>query len=327
MLWKRQSRFSRKFGRNTPWGGHRRFALPFHIVLASCGGILVSLFLCIVLLAVANVLPTKAVEVDYQGVNGLYTAEQVLDASGLRHIQSDTGAVSTTGYFRFEASKVREAVMKELPLLKDVRVLRRLDGKVVIRVTEHTDIYYTYYHQNWYALSSKDLRVIDVASKKDPTWKKIDAVYLELPSDARVRLGEVLSFEYRAWQEDESDITISYEGETKSAEEQYRYVKKTLETYRKSELFSHTVGIDLSDPYDVYAVVAFVNPARENPVKISFGTYDDMEEKIQKVIEGINAYVQTNNQYPSMYLINAKDAKYIGFQPANGSQFPSWAVN
>ena len=304
MGWKRESRFSRKFGRKNPWGGHKRYALSARQALVVVGGIIATMVLCLTMLIVANLIPVKGVAV--RG-NQLYTADTIQEVSGI---------YAGGGYFDFEPSVVKEHLMTELPYLRNVKITRWPTGNVVITVEEETGFFYTQHNQNWYVMSQDTLRVLHI-SHNDREYRQLGAVYLGLPADVRLRVGEPLSFAYRTYQENEEESRREQE-ETKSAEDQYAYVLETLKIYQESELFPLTAGLDLSDPYDVYAVL-------DGKVKISFGTYDGLEEKIAKTAFNMALYESEGNELRNL-LIDAKDASHIGIRDGTEAQYPSWAT-
>ena len=309
MIFDRESRFSKKFGRDNPWGGHRRRTLSLRQLLLVTGVIVGAAVLCLAMLLVANSIKIKSVEV--KG-NQMYSADWILQATGIE---------AEGDYFGFDPATVEDKLRSQLPLLRDVKVRRKLNGTVAVTVTEETGFYYTWHHQNCYLLSDETLRVLTVSSGSSE-YTKIGAVYLGLPADARLRVGEILSFEYRTYLENESDTVAEQEGETKTAEKQYAYVWEALEVYRSSELAGITVGLDLSDPYDVYAVL-------NGQIKVSFGDSDDLEEKIKATVQVLVAEGRYGEGVtdPLPAVIDAKNAAKVGFREGIDTEWPSWAVN
>ena len=309
MGFKRESGFTKKFGPDSPWGGRKRHTMSLRQLLIVTGGIVAAIVLCLAMLFVAGQIKVKSVEI--KG-NQLYTADWIGQASGIE---------AGSGYFDFDPSIVEDKLLTDLPLLRDVKVDRRLSGAVVITVREETGFYYTWHNRNCYLLSDETLRVLFVASDSGE-YEKMGAVYLGLPADARLRVGEALSFEYRTYRENETDTVADDGGETKSAEKAYAYVKECLEIYKKSELATRTVGLDLSDPFDVYAVL-------NGKVKLSFGDSDDLAEKIRAAVPVLIAegrYEQADGD-PLPAIVDASNAAKVGYREGMDVLWPDWAVN
>ena len=310
MKLKRESRFARKFGRDNPWGGHKRYMMSFRKLIITSVGIVSAMVLCVVLLVVAAQIKVKSVEV--KG-NKLYSADWIKQASEI---------VEGGGYFDFDPSTVEDMLLEKLPLLQDIQVRRKWNGLVELNVTEETGFYYVRHNQNYYLLSDKTLRVIAVAADRGE-YQKLGAIYVGLPREARLRVGETLRFEYLPYQENESDTQKIYEGETRSAEKQFSYVTEALKAYQKSALYDRTVGIDLTDAYDVYAIL-------DGKIKITFGTVDNLDEKIKtsiRVMEEEGRYDVSDDAQLIPAVIDVKDTSRSSFRESISIVWPEWASN
>ena len=308
MKWKRESRFTRKFGPDTPWGGHKRYALTPRQTIITVMGIVATMLVCVTMLIVAAQIKVKSVEV--KG-NRLYSADWIKQTCGI-----EAGG----GYFDFDPSTLEDKMLKDLPLLRDIQISRKWDGRVELTITEESGFYYVRHNQNYYLLSDETLRVIAVAADSGE-YRKLGAVYLGLPREARLRVGETLRFEYLPYQDNETGTQQANEGETRSAEKQFAYVAKMLETYRKSELFGKTKGIDLSDSYDVYAIL-------DSKVKISFGTSDNLGEKIKSavlVLKEEGRYDAAEDEQLIHAVIDVEDSSHVGFRESVSIPWPDWA--
>lgn len=306
--WKRESGFTRKFGRNNPWGGHRRYALTPRQFLLTVGGILAAMLVCGVLLIVLGQVKVKSVEI--KG-NSLYSSQTILEVAGI----TEGG-----GYFDYDPASVEDELREKLPVIRKADVRRKLGGKVEILVEEETGFYYTWHNQNCYLLSDETLRVLFV-SDNSGEYRKLGAVYLGLPADARVRVGEVLSFAYRtSW---ENADQVETRDEDKPAEKQYEYVLDTLKIYRKSDLASRTVGLDLTDPYNVYVIL-------KGKVRIDFASYDELDEKISEVIPVLmeeQRYDATGDTTVVPMVVNAESPSKISVRYRTDAPWPSWALD
>lgn len=263
-----------------------------------------------VLLTAAILLLGKAWRVDSVSVEGTvqYDAEIIADASGIAVGESMTD---------FDRRSLEETLKKDYPLIRSVKVRRRLNGEVILKITEETDIYYTCHHSNYYLISGRDLTVLGVSSY-GVEYQSYGAVYLGLPEEARVRVGEKLTFAYLPYEPVSAPEPLAtYEIETKEAEEEYRYVWTFREKVESSALAGHITGMELGDKYDLYLVY-------DGHVKIRFGSMDELDRKISQAIEVLERELDGER---ALAVLDVSDIQKSTYREDSNLDLPEWAAS
>lgn len=255
------SRFERKFGKGRPWGGKRRVQLPLKKAALYIGIAIAAMAVLGVLLIILGTVKIKSVN-----VNGcfLYSADNVINSAD----------ISRGGeYWGFDPAATADKIKDELVYVKDVKVRRHFNGSVSIDVTEESNFYYTRHNVNYYLFSGDTWRVITADNVSD-TFRALGATYLELPDDARIRVGEKLSFEYSLHVDGTAEVPkeelTTPEGD---ANENYKYVFEVIKTANESDFAGRISHIGLSDRYGLYIAVG-------GNVKVSLGTADELDRKL-----------------------------------------------
>lgn len=266
------SKFERKFGKDRPWGGHRRVQLPLKRAALYIGVILAAMAVVGIALIICDSIKISAVSVE--GVS-IYTADDVVNVAEL---------YAGGGYWDFDTSRTEDELMEKMPYIKDVKVRRHLNGSVSITVTEESNLYYTRHNLNYYAISG-DTWLVKIADSEATNFINLGAVYLDLPSDAKIRVGEKLSFEYGEYVEGTAEIPqeeiTTHEGD---ANEYYEYVFEVIDAVNESEFKEGVSHIGVSDVYGIYIALG-------GNVKIVLGTTDELERKLD------SAYIIYANSY------------------------------
>ena len=254
-------------------------------------------FVSIMILSAAILTVTYFWKVTSVTVEGTvqYDAEIIADASEIRMGES---------VMNFDAKIIMERLQGQYPLIRSVKIQRRLNGAVILKVIEETELYYTRHHSNYYLISAEDRMVLGVSSYS-VEYREYGAIYLGLPEEARVRVGERITFAYLPYEPvSEPEAAATYEIVTAEAEEEYAYVWSFLTAVEKNEAFKDRItGVELSDRYDLYLIL-------DGYVKIRFGSVKELERKLkiaaeimQKELDGsrIPAVVDVSNPEKSTF--------------------------
>ena len=256
--------FDEKFGRDAEFFGSResraiqkpRMGWLVKLTLGSLGAIL----LCVSLLLLSGLWQVKTVTAQD---GRYYTAEALIRLSGVESGDPMLG---------FDASDVSERLREALPLVKTVKVRKHLNGELELRVTEEKKVYYTCYHRNYYLISAESRRVLGVFSTPDEACR-VGALYVGLPEEARVRVGEKLTYQYLPYDpESAPEELATYEVMTDEANEEYSYVFEFLLAV-ESAFGGRVNGIEAADRYDLWLVL-------DGRVQVRFGTMEELDRKI-----------------------------------------------
>lgn len=256
------SKFERKFGKDRPWGGNRRVPLPLKRAAFYIGIMLAAMAVIGILLLICGAIKISAVKVT--GVS-IYTEDDVVDA-----VELYRGG----GYWDFDPARTEDELMEKLPYIKKVKVRRHFNGSVSVSVTEEENFYYTRHNKNYYLFSGDTWRVI-IADNEAENFINLGAVYLDLPADARIRVGEKLTFEYGEYVEGTAEIPeeemTTPEGE---ASEYYEYVFDVIKAANDSDFEGEISHIGVSDVYGIYIALG-------GNVKVTLGTTEELERKLE----------------------------------------------
>ncbi len=298
--------FNRKFGRHTPWRGKGYTPLwPWQVSFFALLGLSVVAVLASALLLLGNAWKVKDVTVE--GIVQ-YDPEIIAEAAGIRVGDS---------MMSFDGRSLEKKLQADYPLLRDVKVKRSLKGKVTLRVTEETDLYYTCHHSNYYLISAKDRTVLGVSSY-GVEYKDYGAVYLGLPEEARVRVGEKITFAYLPYEPVSAPEELAtYEIITEEAEEEYAYVWTFIETVRdNAALKDRVTGVALGDRYDLYLIF-------DGHVKIRFGSMKELERKLNIAVE-ILAREMDGSRIPAV--LDVSDPQKSTYREDPELSLPDWAA-
>lgn len=234
-----------------------------------------------------------------------YRAEAIQESSGIR-----TGDLM----LGFTASEAESLLKKQYPLLSSARIHRALDGTVTITVREEDQLFYTCHYGNYYLLSAETMRVITVDAAPGG-WHDYTPVYIGLPEEARIRVGETVSFAFLPYPaERESGNTATYEVETGTAEEEFAYIAEARHAIMGSSLSSHVTGMELSDRYDLWFLL-------DGKIKVRLGNMSRLEDKLSLAA----AVLARQTEPEGKALLDASDPSAVTYREAPDMVLPEWA--
>ncbi len=298
--------FARKFGRHTPWKGRGYtplwpWQLCFWLILVLSS----VMILTGAMLAVSQL--WKVTSVTVEGTDR-YDPEVIAEASEIRVGES---------VMNFDAASVKKCLQSDYPLIRNVKIQRKLNGAVILKITEETHLYYTCHHSNYYLISAEDRTVLGVSSY-DAEYREYSAMYLGLPEEARVRVGEKISFAYLPYEPvSPPEAAATYEIVTAEAEEEYAYVWSFLEAVQKTEALKERVtGAELSDRYDLYLIF-------DGYVKVRFGSIKELQRKLEIAVEIMEMNLD-GSRVPAV--VDVSDTSKSTFREDPDMVLPDWAA-
>lgn len=296
--------FDKKFGRNTPWKGKGNTPLwPWKACFWSLLCLIIAIVLTATLLLLANLWKVSSVTVEG---TVQYEAEVLAEASGI---------VVGDGMGDFDRQGIAEKLQAEYPLVRSVKVRRKLNGQVILKITEETELYYTCHRSNYYLVSANDLTVLGISSYGDE-YRGYGAVYLGFPEEARLNVGEKVRFEFLPYEPvSQPEEMATFEIETDEAEKEYDYVWEFSEKIEASAMNGRVTGMDMSDKYDLYLVF-------DGHIKIRFGNMKDLDDKIMLAITILSKEVDGSTM-PA--LLDVSDLQKGTFRESNDIALPEWA--
>lgn len=299
--------FSEKFGKDAEFFGsrephvHRKPRIGWLIKLTLCS--LGAILLCVSLLLLSSLWKVKTVTAQD---GRYYTADALIRLSG---VQSGDDMLS------FDESDVRERLKEALPLIKNVKVRRHLNGELEIRATEEKKVYYTCYHRNYYLISAESRRVLGVFASPDEA-RRVGAVYIGFPEEARVRVGEKLSFSYLSYEpEGAGDEQVTYELETDVPEKEYAYVFELVSAV-EAAFGGRVDGVETSDRYDLWIVL-------DGRVQVRLGTMAELDQKIALASRVLSENGGTGD-LPAR--LDVSDPKRSSYREGLQIELPDWAT-
>ena len=306
----RRVEFKDKFGRDTHrFGGDvprkpvRYGHLPLLLGLTLCVAILV-----LAVFVLAHLPAVRSVEA--KG-GTLYTADMLVKASGIE---------AGDELFGFDSQEAARRIKEKLPLLDSILVQKRLDGRVVIKATEHTELFYTRHNMNYYIFTADKHEVLMVASTPDEA-RRVGAIYVGLPESTRVRVGEQLSFinlPYAA--ETQGGELTTYEVETDEPAQEYAYVFEFVKAVKESDLASCIMGFETEDRYDLYFML-------EGRIKVRIGTMDELDRKLRAAARTLADKEASGTLSPDMpVLVDVTDPARVILRAAPDINLPDWGV-
>ncbi len=296
--------FDKKFGRNSPWRGKGNTPLwPWKACFWTLLVLIIALVLTATLLLLSNLWKVSAVKVEG---TVQYDAEVLAEASGIRVGDGMSG---------FSRQEITEKLQADYPLVRSVKVHRKLNGQVILKITEETALYYTCHRSNYYLVSAEDLTVLGISSYGDE-YQGYGAVYLGFPEEARLTVGEKVRFEYLPYEPvSRPEELATFEIETDEAEKEYDYVWEFAEKVEASPMKGRITGMELSDKYDLYLVF-------DGHIKIRFGNMKNLEDKIELAVTILSKEVDGSTM-PS--LLDVSDLQKATFRESNDIVLPEWA--
>lgn len=298
--------FDRKFGRHHPWRGRGYTPLwPWQ----ACFYALLGLISTAILVAAVLILSTcwKVSSVTVEG-HAQYDAEILIEASEIRAGDS---------MMSFGGKSLEQQLRADYPLLRSVKVRRRLNGQVILKVIEETDLYYTCHHSNYYLISAQDLIVLGVSSH-GTEYENYGAMYIGFPEEARIRLGEKITFAYLPYEPVSAPEELAtFEIVTGEAEQEYAYVWSFVKAVRDtSALEGRVTGMELGDRYDLYLVF-------DGHVKIRFGSMKELDRKLTQAVEILSREIDGSRMPAVLDVSNIEKSTY---REDSELILPDWAA-
>lgn len=306
---KKHPSFAQKFGRDADFFGSRekrkkRRKLP--ILLTMCG-MLGGIMLFSAIMVLGGLWRVK----DVTAADGqIYSAGVLLEYAEVK---------AGDGMLGFDTYVIARELKRDLPLLDKVKVRKRLNGTVSITVTEQTDLYYTRHNQNYYIISAKTREVLCVSSSPDEA-RRVGAVYLGIPEETRVRVGEALSFINLPYAPDSvPSEQYTYELVTDEPDKEFAYVFEFVDTLMDSPLGERVIGMELGDRFDLWFVM-------EGRIRVRVGTMDELERKLTLAERSLQDRVENggvSDVYPTM--VDVSDPTRIIHSSSPKVEMPDWA--
>ena len=289
---KRHLSFEEKFGRRVSFFGSRekqKKPRVWPVVLAMCcmlgGSVLI-----LSIMGAAGFWRIKDVTAPDGAV---YTAAVLLEYADIR-----TG----DGMLGFDTFAVAKDLKKDLPLLDKVKVRRHLNGTVSITVTELTNLYYTRHNQNYYIMNADTREVLGVFATPDEA-RRVGAVYLGIPEETRVRVGEKLSFINLPYEPDSTaSEQYTYELVTDEPDKEFAYVFAFEKALMASPMADRVIGMELGDRFDLWFVL-------EGRIRVRVGTMEELDRKLalaQRSLEDRPPNEDLAEVYPKNLSIRSK---------------------
>lgn len=226
-----------------------------------------------------------------------------------------SGARRDGEYLGVDAWTAERRIREQLPLVKDVTVSKSLDGSVVISVTEYDALYYTRFHENYYAMTTDGMKVLEVSASGD-AYRSMGAVYVGLPEDAYVRVGRALTYAYAPYLTDhETEEAFTYPVEDEDPVAEYAYVSRVLEIVMAWELAPRVTGIELSDRYTMYLVL-------DEQIKVSLGKKSDLDAKLALAQKVLSTYTAGENPV----ILDVSDGETASLREDANLILPPWAT-
>ncbi len=308
--WPRRHRsFSSKFGRDVEFFGCQELyepptvgLWPIFPIAAACG-----ILLCAAVLFIASLWTVSEVTAED---GRYYTADQLLTYADIPVGDELMG---------FDASDVEDRLTDALPLLKKVHVRKHLDGSVSIKTTEYQKLYYTQHHVNYYLIDATDFHVIGVMSEPDEA-RRVGAVYIGLPENARVRVGETVSFINLPYEpESMPEEANTYEVETAEPNEEFGYVFTFIEHLMASPLSDRVRGMEMTDRYALIVLL-------EGSIRIDVGDMSELDRKFSMADRALADKAGEGNAPGGTPIqVDVSDPARIAYRVAPDIVLPSWA--
>ena len=228
----------------------------------------------------------------------------------------ESGVKGGDEYLNVDPWDVEARLKAALPLLSHVNVSKKLNGTVVIRVTEHAELYYTQHNRNYYVISAADMQVLEVASSGN-LYRSMGAVYVGLPAEAWVRVGEPLGYRYLPYTTDEEGDEVStYDVTNEDPHMEFSYVQKTVDAVMAWDRVDRVDGMELSDRYGLYLVV-------DGRVCVRLGKAENLERKLSRAAQILDR--EPEGELPVVLDVSNPEAASWREEP--DMVLPHWAGN
>ena len=298
--------FEEKFGREGRMGSPRhiikpdrrrpvRLAILLMLLLALCATLI--LFL-------SPLMKVTAIEAQ-DGIR--YSKETILENAGISVGDPLLG---------FDSAQVERTLMDKLPLLASVKVGKSLDGTVSITVREEGVLYYTEHYRNYYLISAETLRVVSVTSYAQECLQ-VGAIYVGLPEEARLHVGDTLTFDYLPYPPENADSEAStFEVDTAEPEQAFSYVTDTLRAVMDSSIGRYVTGVELGDRYNLWFVL-------QGRILVRLGTTDELPRKLSQSME----VLMKQENLDARAVLDASDPSRITYREDPALELPVWATD
>lgn len=131
------------------------------------------LLVCVVSLVLSLTVFFNTSQIKVSG-NARYTVSQVVKASGVE---------KGDNLLRMSKSKIKDRILKELPYVSDVQVVRELPSTVTIKVVEAEPSCAYLVGENRWALLSQELRVMEITSVEPETTPVLSGITLDITDE------------------------------------------------------------------------------------------------------------------------------------------------
>ena len=131
------------------------------------------LLVCVVSLILTLTVFFNTSEIKVSG-NVRYTEAQVVKASGVE---------KGDNLLRMSKTKIKEKILKELPYVSEVQVIRELPSTVTIKITEAEPSCRYLVGENRWALLSQELRVMEITSVEPVETPILRGIELDVPAE------------------------------------------------------------------------------------------------------------------------------------------------
>lgn len=259
--------FQKKFGRRVPvfGNGQPRKTPPVKLFLRVTL-VLGSAALGVLALTLLSLL-WRISDVEVKGCER-YSADYI------EEFMEDEGVYEGNAMLAFDGFAVKSALREKMPLLRRISIFRGF-GKVTVTVEEEQDVYFTCHNVNYYLIAADGMRVLNVAAD-GRAYREVNAIYLGLPEDTRVRVGEPITYAYVPYEiDDGAEEVATYEVETGEAEETYAYVEECMEIILGSSLKESLSGMELGNRRALSIVL-------DDHIVVKLGSPEDLEDKLKR---------------------------------------------
>ena len=135
--------------------------------------LLLLFFVCVVCLILSLTVFFKTSQINVRG-NSRYSASQVVKASGVE---------KGDNLLRMNKTKIRESILKKLPYVSEVQVVRELPSTVTIKIKEAQPACRYLAGENRWALLSQELRVMEITSAETENVPVLSGITLDIPAE------------------------------------------------------------------------------------------------------------------------------------------------
>ncbi len=228
-----------------------KIMLVLFVVCASLASVLLLL----------SFIEVKSIEIS--GAEGVYNESLICESAELYH-----------GMSLFDSSSwgIKNKLKEELPLIEDVKVKKKLSGKMIIEIKLYEFEYFISHGSACYGLD-KELKVTDMRMTREE-YVNFGARYLSLPEIRFPIFKEKLVFG-ELFEETDAEGEVIREAKD---EKDFEYIYIFLDFLYESGYFEDTNAVMLDRKFDVSIIWG-------GKYKIIFGDVTDLETKISVLEE------------------------------------------